>query len=51
MSNEGLFCSQMSVVFSCHVIKDMPVSVDVEGTLCIKLREKLNHFGRGGVIC
>ena len=35
MPGRGLFCSQMSLVFTCHVLVDAHVITDVEGDVML----------------
>ena len=39
-----MLCSQMSLVFSCHVLMDAHLSIDFEGALCSKLRATSRMF-------
>ena len=47
MPDGGLFCFQMSLVlFSCDVLMDADVSVDVEGNVLLQV----DRFGGGSVM-
>ena len=45
MPGRGLFCSQMSPVFTCHVLGEAHVSTDVEGDV-----QQRQSFGGGSVM-
>ena len=47
----GLFCFQIILVLSCHVLMDAHVSVDIERNVMLqKCVQQVNRFGDGSVM-